>query len=430
MDASPRFAKRVLEFRCLADRCEDTCCVGLRVPVSEERLGRMREAVAASSGAEQVEQLLLPHPEGPPSERAYIQMRSDGSCPFLDTERLCSLHRRHGEQVLPDPCVTFPRIVWKWSEHVEVAGSLACPEMARLLLLEEGALEQVPGPVEQVPRLEAARPLPGAPGDAYVAHAELIRAAALRILHRREFPFASRLSFLGQLAFRLDSVFRSAEPFAGDVSQAGEVVRALLQPFDEPLVLEAMHRDFSALEVPGGPCAALLASMLKARRAVARGERFGPFVRGVLVSLWGSEEAAEEPERAWHEYGARWQRLEEAHGARVEQYFLHYGVNQWLRAPFTELPSLLVYVFRLTLRVAMLRLTLVGHPDVGALCAAGPGAAPGDSQAVLDRAAVECFYLVARHVEQAPDILALVRQLAGAGGGETLGKVLVFSKFC
>jgi lysine-N-methylase len=399
------------------------------VPVTEERLGRMREVVSGTPDAERVEALLLPNPEGPPAERAFIRMGSEGSCPFLDLDRLCSLHRRHGEQALPDPCVTFPRIIWRWPEHVEVTGSLACPEMARLLLLEEGALEQVPGALEQVPRLEVARPLPGAPGDAYVVHSGLIRSAALRILERRELPIASRLAVLGQMAFRLDSVFRSSEPFEGTSAEAGEVLRALVQPFEAPEVQEAIHRDFSALEVPGGPCAGLLASMLKARGAVARGERFRPFVRGVLSSLWGSEDAAGDTEGVWREYLARWQRLEARHGARVEQYFRNYGVAQWLRAPFTELPSLLVYVFRLVLRVALLRLTLVGHPEVAALCTAGEDKSPESSEAALDRAAVECFYLVARHVEQAPDMLALVKELAGAGGAETLGKALVFAKF-
>ncbi|HYH97826.1 flagellin lysine-N-methylase [Hyalangium sp.] len=420
----------MLDFRCLADRCEDTCCVGLRVPVSEGQLWQLQAGVKGSPDEERVESLLLPNPEGPPAERAYIRMGSDGSCPFLDTERLCSLHRRHGEKVLPDPCVTFPRIVWKWIEHVEVAGSLACPEMARLLLLEEGALEQVPGPLEQVPRLEAARALPGEPGDAYVVHAELVRAAALRLLHRREFPLASRLMFLGQLAFRLDSVFRSPEPFAGNEAEVEQVVQALLQPFDAPEALEAMHQEFLALEVPGGPCAGLVASMLKSRAVHARGERFGPFVRRVLGSLWGSEQAEGDPQGAWREYAARWERLMATQGARVEQYFLNYGITQWLRAPFTELPSLLAYVFRLVLRVATLRLALAGHPAVAALCAAEQGEAAEEPQAVLDRAAIECFYLVSRHVEQAPDVLALVRQLTGAGGAETLGKALVFSKFC
>ena len=430
MDASPRFAKRVLDFRCLADRCEDTCCVGLRVPVSEERLWQLRAEVKGGPDEEQVESLLIENPEGPPTERAFIKMGSNGSCPFLDTEKLCSLQRRHGEKVLPDPCVTFPRIVWRWNEQLEVAGSLACPEMARLLLLEEGALEQVPGPLEQVPRLEAARALPGESGEAYVVHAQAIRAAALRILHRREFPLATRLMFLGQLAFRLDSVFRGAEPFTGSEAEGAEVVQALLQSVDSPEALEGMHREFLALQVPGGPCAGLLASLLKSRAAVSRGDRFAPFVSGVLKSLWGSEQAEGDPEGAWREYAARWQQLEAAHGARIEQYFLNYGIAQWLRTPFTELPGLLAYVFRLVLRVAMLRLALVGHPDVAALCAAEQGTALEDAQAVLDRAAIECFYLVARHVEQAPDVLALMRQLTGAGGAETLGKALVIAKFC
>jgi lysine-N-methylase len=431
-EVNARFVKRVLDFQCLADRCEDTCCVGLRVPVTEQHLPRMREVVAGGPDAERVATLVRLNPEAPPAERAVIEMRSDGSCPFLDTTRLCSLHRNHGPRVLPDPCVTFPRIVWKWNERVEVAGSIACPEMARRLLLEEGAVELVPGPVEEVPRLEVARPLPGEPEDAYLLHAEALRGAALRMLRRREFPLGSRLALLGQLAFRLDSVFRAEEPFAGSAEQAGEVVTALLQAFDEPEALEAMHQDFSALEIPGAPCAGLLASMLKARRAVARGERFGPFVGKVLSSLWGSEEAAGAPDEAWREYLSRWQRLERLHGPRVEQYFLNYGVNQWLRSPFTEAPSLLAYVFRLALRVAMLRLTLVGHPEVAALCARGQGGSPEpeDSQAVLDRAAVECFYLVSRHVEQAPDVLALVANMAGAGGAETLGKTFLFAKFC
>ena len=115
-------------------------------------------------------------------------------------------------------------------------------EMARLLLLEEGALEQVPGPVEQVPRLEAARSLPGEPGDAYVVHAERIRSAALGLVNRREFPIASRLMFLGQVAYRLDSIFRGSEPFAGTLDEAEQVLRALLPSFEDPEALEATRR--------------------------------------------------------------------------------------------------------------------------------------------------------------------------------------------
>ncbi|MDY7227573.1 flagellin lysine-N-methylase [Hyalangium sp. s54d21] len=418
----------MLEFQCLAERCEDTCCVGLRVPVSEERLWQLRQVVAGGPDEARVDAVVHVEPARPPSERAFIEMRSDGSCPFFDTERLCSLQRRYGEQVLSDACVSFPRVAWKTAEGVEVAGSLACPEMARLVLLKEGAPELVPGPMAQVPRPEAARPMPGTPGDAYVVHFEAIRAAALRLLHRGEFPLASRLAMLGQLAFRLDSVFRGAEPFEGDAAQAGAVLAEVLPAFEVTETLEEMHQGFSALEIPGGPCAGLLSSLLKSRMGVARGERFAPFARGVLASLAGSEDGAGEPDSMWREYVARWSRLEASHGERVAQYFLHYTVNQWLRSPFTEAPDLLAYVFRLALRVALLRLTLVGHPEVAALLASGN--ASEDSRAVLDRSAVECFSLVSRHVEQAPEVLALVKNLAGSGGAETLGKTLVFARFC
>jgi lysine-N-methylase len=429
MDALPRFVRSVLEFQCLADRCEDTCCVGLRVPVSESRLVQLRVGVAGTPDAARVEALVVPEPEGPAAERAFIQMGEGGACPFLDTQKFCSLHRRYGERVLPDGCATFPRIVSKVGEQVEVAGSLACPEMARRLLLTPGALEQVPGPWEAVPRPEVARPFPGGPGDVYVAHAERIRATALGLLRQQAFPMASRLGFLGQLAFQLDSVFRAEAPFAGTPEQVEQILDAWLPPFEAQDRLEAMHQDFAALVVPGAASAELLASMLKARRAVARGERFKPFTDGVLGSLWGSPEAEGSSEAAWREATARWEWLEATHGARVEQYFLHYTVNQWLRAPFTEAPNLLSYVFRLAVRVAMMRMTLAGHPAVAALRASAPGLPPGEAEAALDRAAVEAFYLVSRHVEQAPDILSLVWNMAGSGGAETLGKLILFSKF-
>jgi len=41
--------------------------------------------------------------------------------------------------MLPDICATFPRVVTKWGERVEVTGTLACPEVARLCLLAEDA---------------------------------------------------------------------------------------------------------------------------------------------------------------------------------------------------------------------------------------------------------------------------------------------------
>ncbi|KFA90636.1 flagellin lysine-N-methylase [Archangium violaceum] len=433
MSTEPLLLRYMTRFRCIAERCEDTCCTGLRVPVSEPQWARMRAAVAGSAEeSERLHRCITPNPGGAATEHAFIEMRPDGHCPLLDTERLCSLQRRHGDTVLPDICATFPRAVTRWGERVEVSGTLACPEVARLCLLEEDAVEPVPTPLaaSHVPRPETARHIPADAEDAWAFHAETVREALLRLLHRREYPLASRLAMLGHLAHGLDGFyFRGTESFRGEDSEAAEArLNEVLQRFDSPDVLEAVHRDFSGLALPGGPCVGLFSSVLRARMAAGRGERFSSLARSVLESLGLQEGTPGELDAAWRTYAERWSHLEALHGARVRQYFDNYAAHFAWRNPLIDAPGLLAYVFRLALRVGLLRLTLVGHPRVAELCQESSPTA--ESQEQLDRAAVETFQLVAKHVEQAPDFLALADGLVGPGrGADTLGKVLIFATF-
>ncbi len=431
MPSEPTTLRYMTRFRCIAERCEDTCCGGLRVPVSEAQWHRMRATVASNpEESERLYQLVLPNPGGAPTEHAFIEMRPDSSCPFLDTQRLCSLQRRHGDAVLPDICATFPRVVTKRGEQVEVTGTLACPEVARLCLLEEDAVEPdaAPSELQHAFRPESARRIPLDEEDAYGFHAETVRAAMLRLLGRREYPLASRLALLGHLAYALDGFyFRGTESFRGE-ERVGAVARLteVLQRFESQDVLEAGHRDFASLALPGGPCVSLFTSVLKARLAAGRGERFTTLVRGVLESLPLGTGSPGELDTAWRSYVERWQRLEAAHGERVHRYFHNYAIHHLWRSPFTDAPSLLAYVFRITLRVGLLRLALVGHPRVAEL----RHAPTPEAQEQLDRAAVETFQLVAKHVEQSPDFLSLAEGLVGPGrGGDALGKVLIFATF-
>lgn len=183
-----------------------------------------------------------------------------------------------------------------------------------------------------------------------------------------------------------------------------------------------MHENFSALVLPGGPWAAICATVLKTRLGSVRSERFSTFARAVLASYGG----AENPDEAWRIHAERRERLAPALSERVEQYFRHHAANHWLRHPFTDSPRLLDYVFRLVLRAAVLRWTLFGHPAVVALCESGADTA--DARACLDAAAVECVQLLAKHVEQAPELHSLAQGLMGKGGAETLGRMLVLLK--
>ncbi|WP_434382503.1 flagellin lysine-N-methylase [Melittangium boletus] len=408
----PRYMSR---FRCIAERCEDSCCAGLTVPVSPPQARRIRDALGDTA----------PISEEDPSLGAVLRMRPDGGCSLLDAERLCSLQRHHGEALLPDICATFPRVVTRWGERWELAGTLACPEVARLCLLAEDAfhLEAAVPPASLLPRPDVARTIE--PDEAWTAHAETVRDALLRWLDRRTHPLASRIALLGHFAHAVEDVYFQGTRTPREALQAD--LDAALQHFDRADTQQAVHQDFAPLALPGAPSVGLFASILRARMAALRGPRFRALAHGVLTSLGLDADDPERLEAAWRLHDARWRHLTGAHGARLDQVFRHYALHAVWRTPFTDAPTLLGYVFRLALRLGLLRFMLMGHPRVEALHLAP---ATPEASASLDLAVVETFQLVARHVETSPEFLTLARGLEGTGrGAQTLGKTLVFASF-
>ena len=422
---SPRYMTR---FRCIADRCEDTCCAGWRVPMSEARLRHMQQTVAGTPDAARVEQLvqLNPFPINP-KEHALISLKENGDCSFLDEERFCSLQRRHGETVLADPCFTFPRSFTHWGERLEVAASLACPEITRLALLSEDALELVPAPPEQLARAETGRSV-----DAELAaDAEVLRTAALRLFRRREYPFASRLAILAHLGAHIEADCKALEDHQGEArTRARAALAESLLRFDTTEVLDALHRDFQAMPEPEVPNASLFTSVLKTRTEHTRSARYESFVRKVLAAYEGAADSqSSDPRAPWLAYVQRCAKLDQAYGPRLDQYFTHHALNHWTRAVVTRMPGPLVGAFRYILRVALLRWVLACHPELVALCAGTPPPLE-KAQPTLDAVAVECFQLMAKQVEQASDFLALANDLAGGNSEETLGGSLMFARLC
>ncbi|MHA7634148.1 flagellin lysine-N-methylase [Corallococcus sp. M7] len=412
--SAPRYMAR---FRCIAEACEDTCCAGLTVPISESRWSLLRQKVAGTPDEARVAALIAPNPDGATGQQAGILgKRADGHCAFLDEAKLCSLQRRYGEAVLPDGCSVFPRVLTRWGAQVEMAGSLACPETARLCLLAEDALVREPVPEEQALRPQVARQV-AAGDDAWTAHADTVREAMLRLLNRREVPYAARLYALGRMALDLgDFYFPGTTAFG---SAETERLAHVLREYESADTLASLSAQLEALELPGGPWAGICAAVLRSREAAVSSPRFLSLMDAVRASYGGAET---HPDQAWELHAARRSALESLHGERVHQYFLHHALNHVLRHPFTEADSLLNAVFLLVLRASVVRWVLLGHPAVVALLEA-----PGTPVAALDAAAVEAFQVVAKHVEQAPTFLDFAKGLAGEGP-ETFARLLILVK--
>lgn len=90
------------KFRCVADKCPDTCCAGWEVVVDPPSERRYR-AETASIGDKLRDVLTV-------DEDGDTVFRSEGGrCPFLLGSGLCELYCELGERALCRTCERFPR---------------------------------------------------------------------------------------------------------------------------------------------------------------------------------------------------------------------------------------------------------------------------------------------------------------------------------
>lgn len=115
------------EFHCLGGDCPDNCCcIGWEVSIDEETAARYRA---------------LEGPLGDKLRETMVEADGEmqfpltkGSCPFLDGDRLCSLHREYGEEFLCRTCREYPRFTNEYGELIERGLSFSCPEAAQMML--------------------------------------------------------------------------------------------------------------------------------------------------------------------------------------------------------------------------------------------------------------------------------------------------------
>lgn len=129
----PEYSTR---FRCIGPDCEDDCCHGWAVPIDQTSLDKYRSLPPGPlrSQLDICLQLAQPAPSAEPA--ASIRMLPSGRCPFHTPERLCRIHQELGHSALSQTCAHFPRRAHRIDGLEQVTLSLACPEAARLVLLE------------------------------------------------------------------------------------------------------------------------------------------------------------------------------------------------------------------------------------------------------------------------------------------------------
>ncbi len=126
---APRYYK---DFKCIADRCRHSCCIGWEIGVDSEtvcRYGRL-----PTSEREEVLSNI---------EDGMIRLTEEKRCPFLEKTGLCTLISRYGEEYTAQICREHPRFYNFTADHAEVGLGASCEEAARIILSSDGYDELV-----------------------------------------------------------------------------------------------------------------------------------------------------------------------------------------------------------------------------------------------------------------------------------------------
>lgn len=114
-------------FRCIADKCTDTCCIGWEIDIDETSAARY--AKLKGDFGDILHQNI---------EDGHFKLQPGDRCPFLRQDGLCDMICHLGESSLCDICREHPRFIEVYGDIMEKGLGLCCEEAVRLLLTSKG----------------------------------------------------------------------------------------------------------------------------------------------------------------------------------------------------------------------------------------------------------------------------------------------------
>lgn len=425
-------------FRCVGTTCEDTCCRDFGIDIDRSTLDRMRAAAPTIAAREKVIRLVvlgMRQPGGQPSPN-MVQLDDHGGCPMLDPDGGCGVHRQHGETMLSTTCSVFPRTSLAVEERLEVTGSLACPELARLSLLSKDGLEQ-DAPVEPVlPRAYVGKGIRSTAGDIYASTFTRTREVLIELFRHEEYSLGARFAFAATLAADVDPFFRRDADAVGVAE--GHLLRRRLEVeltnAARAETLAALDSDLATL--PDSPAAviAFAATMLTERLRLTHASRFGALVRGALARV-GMDQAGGEgldPVRAGGVLRERRAAFERLAPGLMDRILGRYVRHHLLRNPYTERASLLVYLNRLGRDLAALRLLWLCSPRLDELVQAPPQEDAADgalAASAISEAGIETIQSYAKAVSHNVEFLNALHDGDEEPGAVRFGSLILLSRF-
>lgn len=113
------------QFKCIADKCEHSCCIGWEIDIDDGALERYK-ALECGYGKIINDSISF---DGTP----HFKLCEGDRCPHLDERGLCRIILNVGEDHLCGICREHPRF-YNYTDVAEVGLGMSCREAARLIL--------------------------------------------------------------------------------------------------------------------------------------------------------------------------------------------------------------------------------------------------------------------------------------------------------
>ncbi len=115
------------KFKCIADKCRHSCCIGWEIGIDESTLDLYKNAEGKFSRT-------LKSGIDFKDDYACFKLDGKGRCCFLKENGLCSIILNLGEEALCQICSDHPRFRNFYSDRTEVGLGICCEEVSRIIL--------------------------------------------------------------------------------------------------------------------------------------------------------------------------------------------------------------------------------------------------------------------------------------------------------
>jgi lysine-N-methylase len=319
----------------------------------------------------------------PVHKYALMVLREDRTCSFLSGDRLCTIHGRYGEELLPDTCASYPRSPVRIGDRLELTATPSCPEVARLVLTSDDGLDLVSYEPPETPLRFVLLTIDPVSKDPYEANFVPVRGLVASLLKQERFPVASRLFFVAFLADKGRDILKR-----GQKRFDAEALQELGTSLEDPTNLATLHRTFGRALVDPKFGLSVVREMLglPARLMPAALAELVAELNAALAPHGAS--IASDPIELQRVL-PRLPPLAPELAARLDVLGLRYALHEILRTGFAKEPTFIAFFHRLLLRLASFRFL------VGTLARTRSVTSVGD----LDALATRAVYLLTRALD-------------------------------